>query len=315
MSWINDKINFIRMENFEMGLLKDFGDRISGRHAEKMQEQQLAADQQEKEAERAAQAEADRLHYENEEKKRNAAAREEAQKRESQERIEIAKAKAEADKARSEAEVIQAENDLKIALAQKQVEATEKEQEGLSNRTRIEEDAETERTRIKELSKQAQVQSQSELEKVLAKEETLQTKITSERDIEIAKSADEASVRIREQQRLENQFLETEITRRGELTLEYMKEQLKMLDKERERKHQEFEKLIDSTRQKQKELQESFDKTGNIELIEQISDCETTLKQYIAKDKRDEKEYNTNKLIMNEKMNQLFITSDSGDDE
>ena len=62
-------------------------------------------------------------------------------------------------------------------------------------------------------------------------------------------------------------------------------------------------------------LQESFDKTGNIELIAQISDCETTLKQYIAKDKRDEKEYNSNKLIMNEKMNQLFITSDSGANE
>lgn len=303
------------MENFEMGLLKDLGDRLSGRHAENMQQQQLAADQQEKDAQRAAQAEADRLHYENEEKKRNAEAREEAQKRASNERIEIAKAKAEADKARSEAEVIQAENDLKIALAQKQVEATEKEQEGLSNRTRIEEDAETERTRIKELSKQAQVQSQSELEKVLAKEETLQTKITAERDIEIAKSADEASVKIREQQRLENQFLESEITKRGELTLEYMKEELKMLDKERDRKHQEFEKLIDSTRQKQKELQESFDKTGNLELIEQISDCETTLKQYIAKDKRDEKDYNANKLMINEKMNQLFITSDSGDDE
>lgn len=149
----------------------------------------------------------------------------------------------------------------------------------------------------------------------MAKEETLQTKITAERDIEIAKSADEASVKIREQQRLENQFLETEITKRGELTLEFMKEQLKMLDKERERKHLEFEKLIDSTREKQRELQESFDKTGNIELIAQISDCETTLKQYIAKDKRDEKEYNSNKLIMNEKMNQLFITSDSGANE
>ena len=60
---------------------------------------------------------------------------------------------------------------------------------------------------------------------------------------------------------------------------------------------------------------ESFEKTGNIELIEKISDCENTLKQYIAKDKRDEKDYNANKLIINEQMNQLFITSDSGDDE
>ena len=255
------------------------------------------------------------MHYENEKEKRNAEARKEAQNRASQERIEIAKVTAEADKARSEAEIIKSENDLKIALAQKQVEATEKEQEGLSNRTRIEEDAETERTRITELSKQAQVQCQSELEKVLAKEETLQRKITAERDIEIAKSADEASVRIREQQRLENQFLESEITRRGELTLEYMKEELKQLDRERERKHLEFEKLIDSTRQRQKELQASFDETGKIELIEQISECETTLKQYISQDKRDEKEYNSNKLIMNEKMNQLFITSDSGANE
>lgn len=284
-------------------------------HEERMQVAEFEHKEREAAANRAAQAEADKLHYENEERKRNAEERKEAQNRASQERIEIAKTKAEADKARSEAEGIKAEADLKIALAQKQIEATEKEQEGLSNRTRIEEYAETERTRIKELSKQAQVQSQCELEKVVAKEETLQTKITAERDIEIAKSADEASVRIREQQRLENQFLETEITRRGELTLEYMKDQLKMLDKERERKHLEFEKLIDSTRERQRELQESFDKTGNIELIEQISDCETTLKQYIAKDKRDEKDYNANKLIINEQMNQLFITSDSGDDE
>lgn len=298
-----------------MGLLKDLGDRISGRHAENMQQQELAADRHEKDAERAAKAEADRLYYENEKEKRNADAREEAQKRASQERIEIAKATSEADKARSEAEIIKSENDLKIALAQKQVEATEKEQEGLSNRTRIEEDAETERTRIKELSKQAQVQSQCELEKVVAKEETLQTKITAERDIEIAKSADEASVRIREQQRLENQFLESEITRRGELTLEYMKEELKQLDRERERKHLEFERLIDSTRQRQKELQASFDETGKIELIEQISECETTLKQYISQDKRDEKQYNSNKLLINERINQLFITSDSGANE
>lgn len=284
-------------------------------HEKEMTQIKIDAEAQKRREENDAKFEADKMYYANEERKRNAEAREEAQKRASQERIEIAKVKAEADKARSEAEVIQAENDLKIALAQKQVEATEKEQEGLSNRTRIEEDAETERTRIKELSKQAQVQSQSELEKVMAKEKTLQTKITAERDVEIAKSADEASVKIREQQRLENQFLETEITKRGELTLEFMKEQLKMLDKERERKHLEFEKLIDSTREKQRELQESFDKTGNIELIAQISDCETTLKQYIAKDKRDEKEYDANKLIMNEKMNQLFITSDSGDEE
>ena len=284
-------------------------------HEKEMEQMRLVADAEKRREDNAAKAEADRLYYENEKEKRNTEAREEAQKRASQERIEIAKVTAEADKARSEAEIIKSENDLKIALAQKQVEATEKEQEGLSNRTRIEEDAETERTRIKELSKQAQVQSQCELEKVVAKEETLQTKITAERDIEIAKSADEASVRIREQQRLENQFLESEITRRGELTLEYMKEELKQLDRERERKHLEFEKLIDSTRQRQKELQASFDETGKIELIEQISECETTLKQYISQDKRDEKEYNSNKLIMNEKMNQLFITSDSGANE
>lgn len=288
----------------------------AGREHEKEMEQiRLVADAEKRREDNAAKAEADRLYYENEKEKRNTEAREEAQKRASQERIEIAKVTAEADKARSEAEIIKSENDLKIALAQKQVEATEKEQEGLSNRTRIEEEEETERTRIKELSKQAQVQSQCELEKVLAKEETLQRKITAERDIEIAKSADEASVRIREQQRLENQFLESEITRRGELTLEYMKEELKQLDRERERKHLEFEKLIDSTRQRQKELQASFDETGKIELIEQISECETTLKQYIFQDKRDEKQYNSNKLLINERINQLFITSDSGDDE
>lgn len=255
-------------------------------HEERMQVAEFEHKEREAAANRAAQAEADKLHYENEKEKRNAEARKEAQNRASQERIEIAKVTAEADKARSEAEIIKSENDLKIALAQKQVEATEKEQEGLSNRTKIEEE-----------------------------EETARAQISADRDVAIAKSADEASVKIREQQRLENQFLETEITKRGELTLEFMKEQLKMLDKDRERKHLEFEKLIDSTREKQRELQESFDKTGNIELIAQISDCETTLKQYIAKDKRDEKEYNSNKLIMNEKMNQLFITSDSGANE
>ena len=284
-------------------------------HEKEMEQMRLVAEAEKRIEDNAAKAEADRLYYENEKEKRNTEAREEAQKRASQERIETVKAKAEVDKARYVAEGIKAEKDLKIALAQKQVEATEKEQEGLSNRTRIEEDAETERTRIKELSKQTQVQSQCELEKVVAKEETLKTKITAERDIEIAKSADEASVRIREQQRLENQFLESEITRRGELTLEYMKEELKQLDRERERKHLEFEKLIDSTRQRQKELQASFDETGKIELIEQISECETTLKQYISQDKRDEKQYNSNKLLINERINQLFLTSDSGDDE
>ena len=238
-----------------------FGRKAKREHEANMKEMDLQYQANENERNREAQARLDQLSFENEEKKRIAEERKEDKQRESQERIEIAKVTAEVDKARYVAEGIKAEKDLKIALAQKQVEATEKEQEGLSNRTRIEEDAETERTRIKELSKQAQVQCQSELEKVLAKEETLQRKITAERDIEIAKSADEASVRIREQQRLENQFLESEITRRGELTLEYMKEELKQLDRERERKHLEFEKLIDSTRQRQKELQASFDET------------------------------------------------------
>ena len=292
-----------------------FGRKAKREHEANMKEMDLQYQANENERNREAQARLDQLSFENEEKKRIAEERKEDKQRESQERIEIAKATSEADKARSEAEIIKSENDLKIALAQKQVEATEKEQEGLSNRTRIEEDAETERTRIKELSKQAQVQSQSELEKVMAKEKTLQTKITAERDVEIAKSADEASVKIREQQRLENQFLESEITKRGELTLEYMKEELKQLDKERERKHLEFEKLIDSTRQRQKELQASFDETGKIELIEQISECETTLKQYISQDKRDEKQYNSNKLLINERIDQLFITSDSGANE
>ena len=292
-----------------------FGRKAKREHEANMKEMDLQFQANENERNREAQARLDQLSFENEEKKRIAEERKEDKQRESQERIEIAKATSEADKARSEAEIIKSENDLKIALAQKQVEATEKEQEGLSNRTRIEEEEETERTRIKELSKQAQVQSQCELEKVVAKEETLQTKITAERDIEIAKSADEASVKIREQQRLENQFLESEITRRGELTLEYMKEELKQLDRERERKHLEFEKLIDSTRQRQKELQASFDETGKIELIEQISECETTLKQYISQDKRDEKQYNSNKLLINERINQLFLTSDSGANE
>lgn len=292
-----------------------FGRKAKREHEANMKEMDLQYQANENERNREAQARLDQLSFENEEKKRIAEERKEDKQRESQERIEIAKVTAEVDKARYVAEGIKAEKDLKIALAQKQVEATEKEQEGLSNRTRIEEDAETERTRIKELSKQTQVQSQCELEKVVAKEETLKTKITAERDIEIAKSADEASVRIREQQRLENQFLESEITRRGELTLEYMKEELKQLDRERERKHLEFEKLIDSTRQRQKELQASFDETGKIELIEQISECETTLKQYISQDKRDEKQYNSNKLLINERINQLFLTSDSGANE
>lgn len=288
----------------------------AGREHEKEMEQiRLKAEAEKRRDEEAAQTEADRLHYENEEKKRNAEAREQAQNRASQERIAKEKKEAEVKKAQIEAQTVQDELETKRYLAQKQVEVTEKEQEGLSYRTKIEEDAETERFKIKELSRQAQVQSQSEAEKVLAKEETLRTKITAERDVEIAKSADEASVKIREQQRLENQFLESEITRRGELTLEYMKEELRMLDKERERRHLEIEKLIDSTSQKQRELQDLFEKTGNIELIEQISDCENTLKQYFAKDKRDEREYKSNRLIMNEKMNQLFISSDSGDEE
>lgn len=159
----------------------------------------------------------------------------------------------------------------------------------------------------------ARAQAEKDIKSKEQEEETQRTQILADRDIDIAKSADETNVKLREQQRLENQFLESEITRRGELTLEYMKEELKMLDKDRERKHLEFEKLIDSTRQRQKELQDSFDKTGNIELISQISECESTLKQYISQDKRDEKEYNSNKLILNDKMNQLFITSDSGD--
>lgn len=269
-----------------MGIFKDLGDRISGRHAEKMQQQQIDADIAKQNAQRETQEKTDLWHYQNEEKKRNAEERREDKNRESQERIAKANADATVEKARIEAESLKVQQENKRELARLQVEANAKDQEEQTERTRIEE-----------------------------AEETARAQISAERDVAIAKSADEASVKIREQQRLENQFLESEITRRGELTLEYMKEQLKMLDKERERKHLEFEKLIDSTRERQRELQESFDKTGNIELIEQISDCETTLKQYIAKDKRDEKDYNANKLIINEQMNQLFITSDSGDDE
>ena len=74
-------------------------------HEERMQAAEFEHKEREAAANRAAQAEADKLHYENEEKKRNEEAREETQRRAIQERIEIAKAKAEVDKARSEAEV------------------------------------------------------------------------------------------------------------------------------------------------------------------------------------------------------------------
>ena len=107
-------------------------------HEKEMEQMRLVAEAEKRIEDNAAKAEADRLYYENEKEKRNTEAREEAQKRASQERIETVKAKAEVDKARYVAEGIKAEKDLKIALAQKQVEATEKEQEGLSNRTREE---------------------------------------------------------------------------------------------------------------------------------------------------------------------------------
>ena len=42
-----------------MGFIKDLGDRISGRHAENMQQQKLAADKQENDAQRDAKAKAD----------------------------------------------------------------------------------------------------------------------------------------------------------------------------------------------------------------------------------------------------------------
>lgn len=296
-----------------------FGMKAKREHEANMKEMDLQYQANENERNREAQARLDQLSFENEEKKRIADERQADKKRESDERI--ARDKAAADKAKADAEkaAIISEHNLKVELAQKQVEANAKEQEEQTKRTQIEEVEESYRLRMSaERDVEINKKEQEELTRrtiIEEKSETARAQIAAERDVAIAKSADETSVRLREQQRLENQFLEGEITKRGELTLEYMKEELKMLDKERERKHLEFEKLIDSTRQKQRELQESFDKTGNIELIAQISDCETTLKQYIAKDKRDEKEYNSNKLIINEKMNQLFIGSDSGEQE
>lgn len=294
-------------------------DLFGRKHKETMQAATFAHEEREADANRKAQAVADALHYQNEEKKRIADERQADKQRASQERIEKVKYEAEKAKADAQTAAIRSEHDLKVELAQKQVDANAKEQEELTKRTKIEEEEESNRLRMSaERDIEIAIKEQEELTRrtVIEEEaETSRAQIAAERDVAIAKSADETSVRLREQQRLENQFLESEITKRGELTLEYMKEELKMLDKERERKHLEFEKLIDSTRQKQRELQESFDKTGNIELIAQISDCETTLKQYIAKDKRDEKEYNSNKLIINEKINQLFIGSDSGEQE
>ena len=288
-------------------------------HEKEMEELKIKAAADERRENTAAKEAADRLYYANEEKKRIAEERKEDKQRASQERIDIAKANAVKAKADAEKATILSEHNLKVELAKKQVEANAKDQEEQTIRKRIEEEEESNRVRISaERDIEINTKEQEELTKrtvIEEKAETARVQISAERDVAIAKSADETSVRLREQQRLENQFLESEITKRGELTLEYMKEELKMLDKERERKHLEFEKLIDSTKEKQRELQELFDKTGNIELIAQISDCETTLKQYIAKDKRDEREYNSNRLIMNEKMNQLFIASDSGDDE
>jgi len=287
-------------------------DLFGRKHKETMQAATFAHEEREADANRKAQAVADALHYQNEEKKRIADERQADKQRASQERIEKVKYEAEKAKADAQTAAIRSEHDLKVELAQKQVDANAKEQEELTKRTKIEEEEESNRLRMSaERDIEIAIKEQEELTRrtVIEEEaETSRAQIAAERDVAIAKSADETSVRLREQQRLENQFLESEITKRGERTLEYMKE-------ERERKHLEFEKLIDSTRQKQRELQESFDKTGNIELIAQISDCETTLKQYIAKDKRDEKEYNSNKLIINEKINQLFIGSDSGEQE
>jgi related to putative cytoplasmic structural protein len=242
-------------------------------HEARMKKMDIEADQQKRAEELAAKEKADALHYENEERRRRADERRENQNRASQERIARTNAEKEILKARIEEKSLQKERDLKIALAQKQVDAVTKEQE----------------------------------------EKTQRISISADRDVTIAKSHDEANVKMREQERLETQFIEREITRRGELTLEFMKEELNKLDRERERKHLEFEKLIETTRQQQKELQNAFERTGNLELISQISECETTLKQYISQDKKDEKQYGADKFLINEKMNRLFIDANSGE--
>lgn len=253
-------------------------------HEARMKKMEIDAEQQKRAEQLAAQERADKLHYENEEKRRHADERRESQNRASQERIARTNAEKEIQKARIEEESLQAERDLKISLAQKQVEASAKEQEERTERKRIEETEETTRTRI-----------------------------SATRDVIIEKSRNESNVKMREQERLETQFIEREITRRGALTLEFMKEELNKLDRERERKHLEFEKLIDTTRQRQKELQDAFERTGDLELIAQISECETTLKQYISQDKKAEKQYGADKFLINEKMNRLFIDADSGE--
>lgn len=239
-------------------------------HEARMKQMEIDAEEKKRAETLAAQQETDRLHFQNEERKRNAEERRENQNRASQEHIAKTNADKEIAKARIEEESLQAERDLQIDLAQKQVESNAKEQE----------------------------------------EKTERVRISADRDVAIAKSHDDANVKMREQERLETQFIEREITRRGELTLEFMKAELDKLDKERERKHLEFEKLIDTTRQRQKELQEAYERTEAIELIAQMTECQTTLDKYIAQDRRDEKQYSAQKLRMNEKINQLFISSD-----
>ena len=70
-------------------------------HEERMQAAEFEHKEKEAAANRAAQAEADRLHYQNEEKKRQAEERREDKNRASQERI--ARANADAEKAKAEA--------------------------------------------------------------------------------------------------------------------------------------------------------------------------------------------------------------------
>lgn len=242
-------------------------------HEARMEQMRIDAEERKRADENYEKEKTDIKHFENEEKKRNSEERRERENRASQERIARTNAEKEIAKANIEKESLQAERDLQIELAQKQVESNAKEQE----------------------------------------EKTERVRISADRDVIIAKSRDEANVKIREQERLETQFIEREITRRGELTLEFMKAELDKLDKERERKHLEFEKLIDSTRQRQKELQDAFEKTGDLELISQISECETTLKQYISQDKKYEKQYGADKFMINEKMNSLFIDYNLGE--
>lgn len=235
-------------------------------HEEKMKKMELDAKARETAANNAAAAEADRIRFEDKEKERM-----------HEQRMAQINAKIEEEKVRKEYDLekyqIDAENDTKLELAQKQVDIVRIEQEGKTSRTNIEETQET-----------ARVQAEAE------------------RDTKIALSDNETRFKIREQDRLENQFREDQITARGIELLKFLEKKyeadLLQLDRDRERKHLEYEKMIDSTRQRQRELHASFDTTGDINILAQISECETTLQQYINLQKRDDKKFATDRMLL-----------------